>query len=66
MKIIRQGNSPRNAPSDIKYTFTCRNCKTKAIAEGHEGRDEYDHRSKDSAKVFKCPCCSRDVWVWYR
>lgn len=63
MKIIHQGTLPKY----IKYNFACRNCKTVAIAEAHESyRDAYDPRDVDHAKVFKCPMCGHDCFVWVR
>lgn len=59
MKIISQGKPP-----EIKYTFTCRKCKTVAIADRNEGRYVEDQRDGD-AIVFKCPVCDNECWVNY-
>lgn len=59
MKIIKRGEPP-----NIKYNFTCRNCKTVAVAEKHEGRYVADQRDGD-AIVFNCPVCAKECWVNY-
>jgi RNase P subunit RPR2 len=59
MKIIRECNPP-----EIKYTFTCRKCKTTAIAHRNEGRNVHDPRD-GNAIVFECPSCKNECWVNY-